>query len=206
MLISTVISSLRIANLEFSVVITALMMRVHCKQQIASKLRPLLGKGMNFRLPAAGSELLLVLGGPEPSARLSHMVAMLNAKFSWHNQTLGYRNLARRARHRGIEEDPHPMLGQPSWLSGTGGERGRQAAGAGMRVIEADQTSEQAVRMLTQVKRALNERDIDVCFSPSRIWRRGVSEIPTRMRCTIDDDAGPVYSAGIVQFKPEPAF
>jgi GGDEF domain-containing protein len=57
-----VISSLRIANLDFLSRHYGMMMRVHCKQQIASKLRPLLGERDElFQLP--GSELLLVLTG-----------------------------------------------------------------------------------------------------------------------------------------------
>lgn len=178
-----VISSLRIANLDFLSRHYGMMMRVHCKQQIASKLRPLLGERDElFQLP--GSELLLVLGGPEPSARLGYMVAMLNhKKFSWHNQTLELEFGAAWARHRGIEEDLHPMLGQLSWLSEQAGN-GRQvlALDAAQEQV-SDQTSEQ-VRMLTQVKRALNERDIVLYAQPiQNSAGEGYHEILTRMRC-----------------------
>lgn len=73
------ISSLRIQNLDFLSRHYGMMMRVESKRQIARKLQPLLAPGERiFQLP--GSELLLVLKGPEPEARLSHIVSTLNHK------------------------------------------------------------------------------------------------------------------------------
>jgi hypothetical protein len=61
------------------------------------------------------------------------MVAMLNhKKFSWHNQTLDLEFGAAWARHRGIEEELHPMLGQLSWLS--------EQAGNGRLALDAAQS------------------------------------------------------------------
>lgn len=112
------------------------------------------------------------------------MVAMLNhKKFSWHNQTLDLEFGASWARHRGIEEELHPMLGQLSWLSEQAGN-GRQvlALDAAQEQV-SDQTSEQ-VRMLTQVKRALNERDLVLYAQPiQNSAGEGYHEILTRMRC-----------------------
>ncbi|PNN42614.1 sensor domain-containing phosphodiesterase [Klebsiella pneumoniae] len=82
------ICSLRIDNLDFLSRHYGLMMGVDCKRQIIRALQPLLGAADKvFQVP--GSELILVLDGPEPSSRLNHMVAVLNhKKFSWHNQPL----------------------------------------------------------------------------------------------------------------------
>lgn len=57
------------------------MMGVDCKRQIIRALQPLLGATDKvFQVP--GSELILVLDGPDPAARLNHMVAILNHKIS----------------------------------------------------------------------------------------------------------------------------
>lgn len=73
------ISSLRIQNLDFLSRHYGMMMRVESKRQIARKLQPLLAQGERiYQLP--GSELLLVLNGPEPEARLNHIVSTLNHK------------------------------------------------------------------------------------------------------------------------------
>ncbi|CDL11568.1 FIG00732589: hypothetical protein [Klebsiella pneumoniae IS43] len=73
------ICSLRIDNLDFLSRHYGLMMGVDCKRQIIRALQPLLGAADKvFQVP--GSELILVLDGPEPSSRLNHMVAVLNHK------------------------------------------------------------------------------------------------------------------------------
>lgn len=75
------ICSLRIDNLDFLSRHYGLMMGVDCKRQIIRALQPLLGAADKvFQVP--GSELILVLDGPEPSSRLNHMVAVLNHKSS----------------------------------------------------------------------------------------------------------------------------
>lgn len=126
------ISSLRIQNLDFLSRHYGMMMRVESKRQIARKLQPLLAPGERiFQLP--GSELLLVLKGPEPEARLSHIVSTLNhKKFSWNNQALDLEFGASWGGYRGIESELHPMLGQLSWLSEQAGAA-RITAGRGAR-------------------------------------------------------------------------
>ncbi|MFK3706410.1 EAL domain-containing protein [Klebsiella sp. NPDC088457] len=177
------VSSLRIVNLDFLSRHYGMMMRVHCKRQIASKIHPLLGADDKlFQLP--GSELLLVLGGPEPAARLGHLVAMLNhTRFSWHNQTLDLEFGAAWERYRGVEEGLHPMLGQLSWLSEqAGADRQVLALDAAQEQV-CDQTSEQ-VRLLTQVKQALKERGLVLYAQPiQNPAGEGYYEILTRMRC-----------------------
>ena len=59
-----------------------------------------------------------MLEGPEPAARLNHIVSKLNhAKFNWHNQDLDLEFGAAWGSYSGIETELHPMLGQLSWLS-----------------------------------------------------------------------------------------
>ena len=177
------ISSLRIQNLDFLSRHYGMMMRVESKRQIARKLQPLLAAGERiFQLP--GSELLLVLKGPEPEARLSHIVSTLNhKKFSWNNQALDLEFGASWGGYRGTESELHPMLGQLSWLS--------EQAGAARRVLPldaaqeqiSDQTSEQ-VRLLAKIKQALNERGLVLYAQPIRdASGEGYYEILSRMRC-----------------------
>lgn len=177
------ISSLRIQNLDFLSRHYGMMMRVESKKQIVRKLQPLLAQGERiFQLP--GSELLLVLNGPEPEARLSHIVSTLNhKKFSWNNQGLDLEFGASWGAYSGIESELHPMLGQLSWLS--------EQAGASRRVLPldaaqeqiSDQTSEQ-VRLLAQIKQALNERGLVLYTQPIQdASGEGYYEILSRMRC-----------------------
>lgn len=177
------ISSLRIQNLDFLSRHYGMMMRVESKRQIARKLQPLLAQGERiYQLP--GSELLLVLNGPEPEARLNHIVSTLNhKKFSWNNQALDLEFGASWGGYSGIESELHPMLGQLSWLS--------EQAGAGRRVLAldaaqeqiSDQTSEQ-VRLLAKIKQALSERGVVLYAQPIRnACGEGYYEILSRMRC-----------------------
>ncbi len=101
------------------------MMGVDCKRQIIRALQPLLGAADKvFQVP--GSELILVLDGPEPSSRLNHMVAVLNhKKFSWHNQPLDLEFGAAWGRDDGQGEGLYQMLGQLSWLSEQAGSERR---------------------------------------------------------------------------------
>lgn len=125
-----------------------------------------------------------MIEGPEPAARLNHIVSMLNhAKFNWHNQDLDLEFGAAWGSYSGIETELHPMLGQLSWLS--------EQAGAVQRVLAldiaqeevSDQTTEQ-VRMLTKIKQALNERSLLLYAQPiQNAEGEGYYEILTRMRC-----------------------
>jgi GGDEF domain-containing protein len=75
-------------NLEFLSRHYGILMRVHCKRMITTSLQPLLQKDEKlFQLP--GSELVLVLLGPETAERLQHMVDQLNSrKIFWNNTGL----------------------------------------------------------------------------------------------------------------------
>ena len=56
-----------------------LIMRVHCIRSIYRTLLPLMQENEKlYQLP--GSELLLVLSGPETEGRLQHMVNILNSR------------------------------------------------------------------------------------------------------------------------------
>lgn len=177
------VSSLRIDNLDFLSRHYGMMMRVHCKRQVAGKVQPLLGAGDKiFQLP--GSELLLVLCGPEPEARLGHIVAILNHnKFSWNNQTLDLEFGASWGRHHGVEAELHPMLGQLSWLSEQACATRRVLALDATQGQVSDQTSEQ-VLMLTRVKQALSKRDLVLYAQPiQNAAGEGYYEVLTRMQC-----------------------
>lgn len=65
-----------------------LMMRVHCIRSIYRTLLPLMQENEKlYQLP--GSELLLVLSGPETEGRLQHMVNILNSRqIHWNNTGL----------------------------------------------------------------------------------------------------------------------
>ncbi|MBW6101248.1 hypothetical protein HTY54_18425 [Escherichia coli] len=70
-----------------------------------------------YQLP--GSELLLVLSGPETEGRLQHMVNILNSRqIHWNNTGLdmGY-GAARGAFLMEIRKPCNPLLGQLSWLA-----------------------------------------------------------------------------------------
>lgn len=177
------ISSLRIQNLDFLSRHYGMMMRVESKRQIACKLQPLLSQGERiFQLP--GSELLLVLNGPEPEARLNHIVSTLNhKKFSWNNQTLDLEFGASWGGYSGTESDIHPMLGQLSWLSEQAGAARRVLALDAAQEQISDQTSEQ-VRLLAQIKQALNERGLVLYAQPIRdAAGKGYYEVLCRIRC-----------------------
>lgn len=177
------ISSLRIQNLDFLSRHYGMMMRVESKRQIACKLQPLLSQGERiFQLP--GSELLLVLNGPEPEVRLNHIVSTLNhKKFSWNNQTLDLEFGASWGGYSGTESDIHPMLGQLSWLSEQAGAARRVLALDAAQEQISDQTSEQ-VRLLAQIKQALNERGLVLYAQPIRdAAGKGYYEVLCRMRC-----------------------
>lgn len=65
-----------------------LIMRVHCIRSIYRTLLPLMQENEKlYQLP--GSELLLVLSGPETEGRLQHMVNILNSRqIHWNNTGL----------------------------------------------------------------------------------------------------------------------
>ncbi len=177
------ICSLRIDNLDFLSRHYGLMMGVDCKRQIIRALQPLLGAADKvFQVP--GSELILVLDGPEPSSRLNHMVAVLNhKKFSWHNQPLDLEFGAAWGRDDGQGEGLYQMLGQLSWLSEQAGSERRVLALDEEQDLVVDQTTEQ-VRLLMRVKQVLKDRALMLYAQPIQNPEgEGYHEILTRMRC-----------------------
>lgn len=177
------ICSLRIDNLDFLSRHYGLMMGVDCKRQIIRALQPLLGAADKvFQVP--GSELILVLDGPEPSSRLNHMVAVLNhKKFSWHNQPLDLEFGVAWGRDDGQGEGLYQMLGQLSWLSEQAGSERRVLALDEEQDLVVDQTTEQ-VRLLMRVKQVFKDRALMLYAQPIQNPEgEGYHEILTRMRC-----------------------
>ncbi|EOW5964911.1 sensor domain-containing phosphodiesterase [Escherichia coli] len=108
---------LRIDNLEFMSRHYGLIMRVHCIRSIYRTLLPLMQENEKlYQLP--GSELLLVLSGPETEGRLQHMVNILNSRqIHWNNTGLDMGYGAAWGRFDGNQETLQPLLGQLSWLA-----------------------------------------------------------------------------------------
>ncbi|WJD47728.1 sensor domain-containing phosphodiesterase [Enterobacter sp. PGRG2] len=178
-----VVCCLHLQNLEFLSRHYGMMMRVHCKRSIARDLQPLmLAHEKLFRLP--GSELLLVLDGQEPEARLQHMVDYLNSrKIFWHNTPIEIEFGASWGVIEGAGENLHHTLGQLSWLSGQASTTQRVLALTQSIDRVTDQTTGQ-VLMLNSVKRALEEGGLVLYAQPvRRADGSGYHEILTRLQC-----------------------
>lgn len=178
-----VVCCLHLHNLEFLSRHYGMMMRVHCKRAIARDLQPLMMANEKlFRLP--GSELLLVLNGQEPEARLQHMVDHLNSrKIYWHDTALEIEFGASWGRVEGTGETLHHTLGQLSWLAGEACMAQRVLALTQSIETVSDQTTEQ-VLMLNKVKRALEEGGLTLYAQPvQRADGCGYQEILTRLVC-----------------------
>lgn len=102
---------LRMENLEFLSRHYGMLMRVHCKRSVCRMLQPFLQENESaFQVP--GSELLLVLRGPETEARLQHMVNLLNSrKIYWNNTGLDMEYGAAWGAYDGRQETLQPLLG-----------------------------------------------------------------------------------------------
>ncbi|MEB6410024.1 sensor domain-containing phosphodiesterase [Enterobacter vonholyi] len=171
---------LRMDNLEFLSRHYGIIMRVHCKRTIAMSLQPLLQKDeMLFQLP--GSELVLVLLGPEIAERLQHMVDRLNSnKIFWNNTGLDIEFGA----SWGMVEDGeklHHTLGQLSWLAEQAcGEQNVLALTNSLEVASG-QTTER-VLMLARIKHALEAGQFNLYAQPiQKADGSGYYEILTRM-------------------------
>lgn len=180
----TAVCCIRIDNLEFLSRHYGLMMRIHCKREITRNVQPLLTQGERlFQIP--GSELLLVLDGPEAEARLTHIVDFLNNhKISWNNHVLDLEFGASWGVIEGYEEHQlHHMLGQLSWLS--------EQACAAHQVLALDSREEsitgyttERVVMLNRVKRALAHDGIILYAQPIVDKQgKGYHEILSRLQC-----------------------
>jgi len=171
---------LRMDNLEFLSRHYGILMRVHCKRMITTSLQPLLQKDEKlFQLP--GSELVLVLLGPETAERLQHMVDQLNSrKIFWNNTGL---DIEFGASWGKVEngETLHHTLGQLSWLAEQScGAHNVQALTNSLEAASG-QTTER-VLMLGRVKHALEAGKFHLYAQPiQNADGNGYYEILTRM-------------------------
>ncbi|WP_253383002.1 EAL domain-containing protein [unidentified bacterial endosymbiont] len=171
---------LRMDNLEFLSRHYGILMRVHCKRTIAASLQPFLKKDEKlFQLP--GSELVLVLLGPETAERLQHMVNQLNSrKIFWNNTGL---DIEFGASWGKVEngETLHHTLGQLSWLSEQSCGAHNVLALTNSLEAASGQTTER-VLMLARIKHALEAGQFHLYAQPIQdAEAKGYYEILTRM-------------------------
>lgn len=176
-----VLCCIHMKNMNFLSHHFGMMMRAHVKRSVTRDLRPLLQDGESFfQLP--GSELLLLLKGPETLARLQHMLNYLNSRrICWNNTVLDIEFGASWGELQGTREDLHQMLGQLSWLSVQTCSENQVLALTNSLQVVADQTTER-VMLLNKVKRALNDDGIALYGQPIvDAEGRGYQEVLTRL-------------------------
>lgn len=171
---------LRMDNLEFLSRHYGILMRVHCKRSVTATLQPYLQKEEKlFQLP--GSELVVVLLGPEPSERLQYMVDHLNSrKIIWNKTAL---DIEFGAAWGEVEdgEHLHPMLGQLSWLAEQSCATHRVLGLTNSLETVSGQTTDR-VLMLGRIKRALEEDGLRLYAQPiQNAQGKGYYEILTRI-------------------------
>ncbi len=144
---------LRMENTEFLSRHYGMQMRVHCEREVFRVLQPLLlEKEKIFHLP--GSELLLVLTGPETEARLQYMLNVLNnRKIYWNNTGLDMEYGAS-WEHSMVAETLQPLLGQLSWLAEQSCSHRRVLALTQSIEAASGQTTERVLR-LQKIRQAL---------------------------------------------------
>ena len=175
---------LRLNNMELLSQHYGLMMRIHVKKIIASVLKPWLQCGeMVFQLP--GNDLLIFLKGPEPGARLHHMVGLLNSKrIPWNSVQLDISYGATWSTINDHEEELYRLISQLSYLA--------EQVNADERVLPLNHTSKvsisgettERITLLRQVKQVLDEERIELYAQPIvDASGRGYHEVLARMRC-----------------------
>ncbi|MDI7384731.1 EAL domain-containing protein [Cronobacter dublinensis] len=176
---------LRVANLEFLSRHYGLMMRIQCKKEVTALLQPWLNTGEKiFQLPE--SDLLICLSGPEPQARLRHMVDMLNSKrIQWNGAQLELDYSAAWAplHQAQVPDELYRTIGQLSYLAEYASPSepvvALESRGKGI----SGQTSE-PVLMLQKVKRALAGDGVTLFAQPIRNAQgEGYAEILARLHC-----------------------
>lgn len=201
-----VVCCLHLHNLEFLSRHYGMMMRIHCKRAITRDLQPLMMANEKlFRLP--GSELLLVLDGQAPEARLQHMVDHLNSrKIYWHDTALEIEFGASWGVIEGTGEALHHTLGQLSWLAEQACIAQRVLALTQSSETVSDQTTEQ-VLMLNKVKRALEEGSLALYAQPIlKADGSGYHEILTRLVCDDEIITPDRFIPVIARFNLSPRF
>lgn len=173
---------LRIDNLEFMSRHYGLMMRVHCIRSICRTLLPLMQENEKlYQLP--GSELLLVLSGPETEGRLQHMVNILNSRqIHWNNTGLDMGYGAAWGRFDGNQETLQPLLGQLSWLAEQSCAHHHVLALDSREEMVSGQTTKQ-VLLLNTIRTALDQGDLLLYAQPIRNKEgEGYDEILARLK------------------------
>lgn len=173
---------LRIDNLEFMSRHYGLMMRVHCIRSIYRTLLPLMQENEKlYQLP--GSELLLVLSGPETEGRLQHMVNILNSRqIHWNNTGLDMGYGAAWGRFDGNQETLQPLLGQLSWLAEQSCAHHHVLALDSREEMVSGQTTKQ-VLLLNTIRTALDQGDLLLYAQPIRNKEgEGYDEILARLK------------------------
>lgn len=173
---------LRLDNLEFLSRHYGMLMRVHCKRTVHRMLQPLMNKNEKvFQLP--GSELLLVLSGPETDARLQHMLDLLNSrKIYWNNTGLDMGYGASWGNWDGKQETLQPLLGQLSWLAEQSCTHHHVLALTHSQEVATGQTTER-VLLLNKIRKALDGGDLLLYAQPIRDANgQGYDEILARLK------------------------
>ncbi|POT59944.1 hypothetical protein C3432_04360 [Citrobacter amalonaticus] len=173
---------LRLDNLEFLSRHYGMLMRVHCKRSVVRALQPLMQENEKvFQLP--GSELLLVLTGPETQARMQHMVDVLNSrKIYWNNSGLDMGYGASWGTWNGKQETLQPLLGQLSWLAEQSCSNNRVLALTNSLEVATGQTTER-VLLLQKIRKSLDNGDLLLYAQPIRdAHGKGYDEILARLK------------------------
>ena len=158
------------------------MMRVHCIRSICRTLLPLMQENEKlYQLP--GSELLLVLSGPETEGRLQHMVNILNSRqIHWNNTGLDMGYGAAWGRFDGNQETLQPLLGQLSWLAEQSCAHHHVLALDSREEMVSGQTTKQ-VLLLNTIRTALDQGDLLLYAQPIRNKEgEGYDEILARLK------------------------
>lgn len=173
---------LRMTNLEFLSQHYGITMRIHCKRRVTQTLQPWLHDGERvFQLP--GSELLIFLRGPEPQARLSHMVDLLNSRrIDWHGDQLDIEFAAAWGSTDSLAPDEiQRTLGQLGWLADQASET-HQVLGLNEHAQAVSGVTSERVQLLRQVKSAIDNGNLQLYAQPIRNAQgQGYSEILCRM-------------------------
>lgn len=173
---------LRMENMEFLSRHYGMLMRVHSKRTVHRMLQPLMLENEKiFQLP--GSELLLVLTGPEMDARLQHMLDLLNSrKIFWNNTGLDIGYGASWGQWDGKPETLQPLLGQLSWLAEQSCANHRVLALTHSQEVATGQTTER-VLLLNKIRNALDNGDLLLYAQPIRDAQgKGYDEILARLK------------------------